>query len=95
MNKGRKCQAVIGAVVLVALCLWAQTASAVVVRAPSGQFLGVTPHAGVAPASIPGSVAEHAGKPNVSQQDSRTISRRSPPPAKRSPTRTRTRAGTG
>jgi PKD repeat protein len=66
MNKGRKCQAAIGAVVLVALCLWAQTASAVLVRAPSGQFLGVTPHAGVAPASIPGSVAaQHAGKPNV------------------------------
>jgi PKD repeat protein len=49
----------LGAVIaaLVVICALAPAASAVVVHSPAGQFLGVAPRPGVAPASIPGSVA--------------------------------------
>jgi PKD repeat protein len=45
-------------------CAFPSGASAVVVHGPGGQFLGVAPRSGVAPAAIPGSVA--AASPTVS-----------------------------
>lgn len=53
--------ALAAALTLALLCACAQVAGAVVARSPDGRFLGITPHAGVAPAAIPGSVAaQHA-----------------------------------
>jgi PKD repeat protein len=52
------------AVALLAVLALASSASAVQVRLPDGQLLGVTPHAGVAPASIPGARRSTAS-PNV------------------------------
>jgi PKD repeat protein len=46
---------------LAALAIGVPAASAVVVHTPSGQFLGIVPHSGVAPASIPGSIAAQRG----------------------------------
>jgi PKD repeat protein len=46
---------------LAALVIGVPAASAVVVHTPSGQFLGIVPHGGVAAASIPGSVAAQHG----------------------------------
>jgi len=53
--------ALAAALTLVLLSAGAQVADAVVVRAPNGHVLGITPHAGVTPAAIRGSVAaQHA-----------------------------------
>ncbi len=53
------------ALAFAALCAGAQVAGAVVVRAPDGQFLGVTPHIGVAPTSIPGVAAARRGSAGI------------------------------
>jgi PKD repeat protein len=52
------------AVVLAAFCVMAPAASALLVQNPDGQILGITLHASVSPASIPGSLAGKRGHPS-------------------------------
>jgi PKD repeat protein len=46
---------------IAALAIGVPAASAVVVHTPSGQFFGILPHGGIAPTSIPGSIAAQHG----------------------------------
>lgn len=48
-------------VLLAALVIGVPAASAVVVHTPNGQFLGILPHRGITPGSIPGSIPAQRG----------------------------------
>jgi PKD repeat protein len=64
VKRGCRCGLVAVGVLLTLLAVLAPGASAVVVHEPNGRLLGVTPRAGINPASIPGSVAaQHAASP--------------------------------